>query len=66
MKKEIILKIISVVLALVTILAIVCAATVTGSGFLDFSDIARGFFIGVAVLCGILAVVAWICSKPKK
>lgn len=65
MKRNTILKVISIVLALVTILAIACAVTITGSGFLDLSNIARAVFIGVAVVCGILAVVAWRCSKSK-
>ena len=65
MKKNTILNVVSIVLALVTILAIVCAVTVTGSGFLDLSNIVRAVCIGVAVVCGILAVVAWKGSKPK-
>ena len=65
MKKNTILKAISIVLALVTILAILCAVTVTGSGFLDLSNIVRAVCIGVAVVSGILAVVAWKASKPK-
>jgi len=65
MKKNTNLKVISIVLALVTILAIVCAVTVTGSGFLDLSNIVRVVCIGVAVVCGILAVIAWKGSKPK-
>lgn len=64
MKKNTILKVISIALSLVTILAIVCAVTVTGSGFLDLSNIVRAVCIGVAVTCGILAVVAWKSSKP--
>lgn len=65
MKKNTILKVISIVLALVTILAIVCAITVTGSGLLDLSNIVRVVCIVVAVVCGILAGVAWKSSKPK-
>ena len=64
MKKNTILKVVSIVLALVTILAIVCAVTVIGSGFLDLSNIVRAVCIGVAVVCGILTVVAWKGSKP--
>jgi hypothetical protein len=60
-----ILKVISIVLTLITILAILCAITATGSGFLNLSNIVRGVCIGVAVVCGILAVVAWKYSKPK-
>lgn len=65
MKKTTILKVISVVLAFVTISAIIGAITVTGSGFLDLSNIVSAVCIGVAVVCGILAVVVWKYSKPK-
>ena len=65
MKKNTILKVVSIVLVLVTIFALVSAITVTGSGFLDLSNIVRGICIGVAVVCGILAVIAWKCSKAK-
>ena len=65
MKKGVILKVISSVFALITILAIACASTGTGSGFLDLSNIARAVCIGVAVICGILAFVSWKCSKSK-
>ena len=65
MKKSIILKVISVVLAFVTILAIACTITVTGSGFLDLSNIVRAVCICVAMVCSILAVLAWKYSKPK-
>ena len=64
-KKSIILKVISIVFALITILAIACAITGTGSGFLDLSNIARAVCIGVAIICGILAFIAWKCSKSK-
>ena len=65
MKKDTVLKVVSIILALVSILALICTVTVTGSGFLDLSNIVRGVCIGVAEVCGILAVVAWKYSKPK-
>ena len=65
MKKGVILKVVSIVFALITILAIACAITGSGSGFLDLSNIARAVCIGVAVICGILAFVTWKCSKSK-
>ena len=65
MKKDVILKVISIAFALITILAIACATTVTGSGFLDLSNIARAVCIGVAIICGILAFITWKCSKSK-
>lgn len=63
MKKNTIFKVVSIVLALATILAIVCAVTVTGSGFLDLSNIVRAVCIGVSVVFGILAAVVWKCYK---
>jgi len=65
MKKGVFLKVISIAFALITILAIACAITVTGSGFLDLSNIARAVCIGVAIICGILAFMTWKCSKSK-
>lgn len=59
MKKGVILKVISIAFALITILAIACAITVTGSGFLDLSNIVRAVCIGVAIICGILAFITW-------
>ena len=52
MEKGVILKVISIVFTLITILAIACAITGSGSGFLDLSNIARAVCIGVAVICG--------------
>lgn len=65
MKKSIVLKIISIVLTLITVLAVACAVTVTGGGFLDFSNLVRAVCIGVAVVCGLLAVVMWKCAESK-
>lgn len=65
MTKNTVLKVISIVFALATIFAMVCAATVTGSGFLDLSNIVSAACIGAAVVCGILAVIAWKCSKTN-
>lgn len=64
-EKNIILIVISIVLTLITIFAVIGAITVTGSGFLDLSNIVRAVCIGIAVVCGILAVVAWKYSKPR-
>jgi len=47
MKKGVILKVISSVFALITILVIACAITGTGSGFLDLSNIARPYASGL-------------------
>lgn len=56
MKKSI-CKIASVITAVLTVIAIIGAVTVTGSGFLDLSNIARYFLIGFAVVFGIVAVM---------
>lgn len=63
MRKRAALKMVSIVLAIVTVLAIACAITVTGSGFLDLSNIARGVFIVTAIICGMLAAAAWKYAK---
>lgn len=63
MEKCVILKVIRIVFALITILAIACAITGSGSGFLDLSNIARAVCIGVAVICGILAFVTWKAKR---
>ena len=63
--KGIILKIVSIFFALITILAIACAVTVVGNGFLDLSNIARVVCVVVALISGILAIVIWNSSKPK-
>ena len=65
MKKGVILKVVSIAFVLITILAIACAITGTGSGFLDLSNIARAVCIGVAIICGIFAFITWKCSKSK-
>lgn len=55
--KKAICKITSVIMAVLTVIAIIGAVTVTGSGFLDLSNIARYFLIGFAIVFGIAAMV---------
>lgn len=55
--KKILCKIVSIVMFFLTILAILGAATVTGSGVLDLSNIVRYFLIGFALVFGITAVL---------
>lgn len=55
--KKAICKITSVIMAVLTVIAIIGAVTVTGRGFLDLSNIARYFLFGFAVVFGIVAVV---------
>ena len=59
MKKCVILKVISILFALMTLLAISCAITGTGSGFMALSNIARAICSGIAVICCILAGITW-------
>ena len=63
MKKKTIIRIISVVLALIAIFAVVCAATVTGGGFLDLSNIVRVPCIIAAVICAVLSIIVWKHSE---
>jgi hypothetical protein len=44
-------------MAVLAVIAIIGAVTVTGSGFLDLSNIVRYFLIGFAVVFGIAAVM---------
>ena len=55
--KKAICKIASVIMAVFTVIAIIGAVTVMGSGFLDLSNIARYFLIGFAAVFGIAAVM---------
>lgn len=61
--KNTLLKAVSVLLALCAIFMAVIAITVTGSGFLDLSNIARGICVAVAIISGVLAIVPWIRSR---
>ena len=61
--KKTFMKILGIVLAAAAVLSIICAVTVTGSGFLDLSNIAKAVFFGVAVICGISAIFLWRYSK---
>ena len=63
MKKGTVCKVFSIFLAIITMLAIVGAITVTGSGFLDLSNIVRGVCVGVGVVCGIIAGILWKYAK---
>ncbi len=65
MGKNTILKLISIILALAAVLAVICAVTVSGSGFLDLSNIVRAACAGAAAALGILAFAVWRYSEPK-
>ena len=55
--KRTLCRIVSIIMAVLTILSIMCAVTVTGSGVLNLSNIARCFFIGFAIAFGVAAVI---------
>ena len=63
MKKKTILKIISIIMAVIAIFAIVCSATVTGGGFLDLSNMVKIPCIFTAIICAVLSVVLWKRSE---
>lgn len=65
MKKKVLFAI-SIVMIVLMAISILCAITVTGSGFLDLSNVARYFFVGIAVVSGIIAVVTWYIAKKSK
>lgn len=55
--KKAICRILSVIMFAVTAFLIYCAITVTGSGFLDLSNIVRYVLTGMAVISGAIALV---------
>jgi hypothetical protein len=63
MEKRTILKIISIIMAVIAIFAIVCAATVTGGGFIDLSNVVKIPCIFTAIICAVLSIVLWKRSK---
>ena len=62
MKNKTILKIISIIMAVIAIFAIVCAATVTGGGFIDLSNMVKIACIFTAIICAVLSVISWKSS----
>ena len=64
-KKRKLYMIIQIVMLLLMIVSIICATTVTGSGFLDLSNIGRYIFIGYAIFCGIVSFIAFRIAKKS-
>lgn len=48
---------------LLALLMIAGSVTVTGSGFLDLSNVVKGILVGMAILCFILALVLYFKAK---
>ena len=55
--KRTICRILSVIMLAVTAFLIYCTITVTGSGFLDLSNIVRYVLTGMAVISGAIALM---------
>ena len=55
--KKTVCRILCVIMLAVTAFLIYCAVTVTGSGFLDLSNIVRYVLTGMAVIFGAIALV---------
>ncbi len=60
--KSAICKIVSIIMLMLAAVLIICAITVSGSGFLDLSNIARLFLIGASIVSMIAAAVTGICG----
>ena len=63
MKTSKIYKALGIVLLIIAVFAVVCGITVTGSGFLDLSNIVRG---GCYCIATILAILSWVFYKKAK
>ena len=55
--KRTICRILSVIMLAVTAFLIYCTITVTGSGFLDLSNIVRYVLTGMAIISGAIALM---------
>lgn len=66
MDKDMLLKAISIVLAMVAIFTFIGALTIKDvGGLVDLSNTMRPIFYVVAGVCGVLAYVLWNSSKEK-
>lgn len=59
------IRLLSALMATMAVVAAACAATVTGSGFLDLSNVARIVLGLVALASFALAVIFWKSSHSK-
>lgn len=58
--KKVTYLILCILMLICAVTAVLCAVTVTGSGFLDLSNIARAVFVVLAVICAGIALFAFI------
>ena len=67
MTKVIVLRVISVIFIILAVLSVIAAVTAKNSpgSVLDLTNIARGVFLGIAVLCVIISTVTWRLGKKK-
>ncbi len=64
--KKNICKVICCIAAVAAFLSVFCAVTVTGSGFLDLSNIARIFFIASAIILSVVSAITGIYGFKTK
>ena len=62
-KKRAVYRILSIMFGLLALLMIAGSVTVTGSGFLDLSNVVKGILVGMAILCFILTLVLYFKAK---
>ena len=63
-KPQFLYRTISILMMLIALIAFVGIITVTGSGFLDLSNIARIFLSGIAIACVVISTLTWKTNKP--
>ena len=67
MDKDMLLKAISIILAMIAVFAFIGALTIKDvGGLMDLSNIMRPVFFIVAGVCGVLAYVLWNSSKERE
>lgn len=63
-KLQVLYRTISILMMLIALIAFVGVITVTGSGFLDLSNIARIFLSGISIICAIISTHVWKTNRP--
>ncbi len=65
MKKNI-CKVVCIISVIISFISIFCALTVTGNGFLDLSNIAKIFFIIIAICSAVTTIITGIYGFKNK